>query len=140
MAKELAWTNDRIEAFELRCIGHSYRNIAKRVGKNYTTIWGWAQHPDWKARYNARLGDVSAVLEINETLKSALAGLTEMIHDENLPAEVRLQAATTLLDRVGMAESTHNVRAGRETETNQEHLAQFLSDPDTGDWGMGDEG
>lgn len=75
-AEPVSWWNEnprRIEAFELRFRGKSWTAIARKFGTEWHTARKWAEHPDWKEKWDERCAQ--AALDAEAASEAALREL-----------------------------------------------------------------
>jgi len=76
------------------------KQAAASVGIPETTAFNWLRDPDFSAEYKQRKRQ--AVNEASDYLQSRISAATrtidDLMSDENIPPQVRLNAAKTILD------------------------------------------
>jgi hypothetical protein len=90
-----------LRAVECRAKGWTHARIAKEIGKNVDTVAAWLARPDVLA-YQAELeqrvaADIVGVR--SRCHREALDALLDVARDPSVTGELRIRAATTVLDR-----------------------------------------
>jgi hypothetical protein len=90
-----------LRCVELRSKGLSHKKIAAEIGKNEETVGAWLARPDvlaYLAELEQRVAD-DIVGVRSRCHREALDALLDVARDPSVTGELRIRAATTVLDR-----------------------------------------
>lgn len=108
----LLWTTPQLRAYEVRTSGGTISEAAVAAGVEPCTIFLWERTPAWRARMNAHRAELARCLQVvhGESVKTALKTLSALAGDPALTPAQRMQAATEMLDHLGMSPDVWKAR------------------------------
>ncbi len=105
-AEPAGLTEAQRRAVDLLALGQRAGDVAQAVGTTVEEIAAWRQEPVFAAAMNVQLQDVreSTRQRLRALASMALDTVEQVLGDQGVPAQLRLQAALKVLDLVGAKE------------------------------------